>query len=47
MEQVENRISGIKEKADEVDQSDKNKEEILRKYKWIYTTSDTIKRPNL
>jgi hypothetical protein len=33
MEHVENRISGIEDNVEELDQLDKDKEKILRKYK--------------
>jgi hypothetical protein len=48
MEQVENRVSGIEDEVDKLEQSDKDKEKMLIKYEqnrqdiW-----DTIKRPNL
>jgi hypothetical protein len=34
VEQVENRISGLKDKVEESEHSDKDTERILRKYKW-------------
>jgi hypothetical protein len=35
MKQVENRVSGIKDKIEELDHSVKEKEKVLRKYKRI------------
>jgi hypothetical protein len=32
MKWVENKVSGIKDKVEELDQLDKNKEKMLRKY---------------
>jgi hypothetical protein len=49
MEQVENRVSGIKDKVKELDQSDKDKEgKKSKKIQMEYTRFwDTIKRPSL
>jgi hypothetical protein len=34
VEQVENRVSGMEEKVDKLDQTVKDHERMLRKYKW-------------
>jgi hypothetical protein len=34
MEQVENRVSGMEDKVEELDQIVKDHERMLRKYKW-------------
>jgi hypothetical protein len=48
MDQVENRISAIKHKLEEVHQCDKDKEKILRKHERnMQDHWDTIKRSNL
>jgi uncharacterized coiled-coil protein SlyX len=48
VEQVENRISGTEDKVEELDQTVKDHERMLRKYKWnMQAIWDTMKRPNL
>jgi uncharacterized coiled-coil protein SlyX len=48
VEQVENRISGIEDKVEELDQTVKGHERMLRKYKWkMQDIWDTMKRTNL
>jgi hypothetical protein len=34
VEQVENRVSGMKDKVEEFDQTGKDHERMLRKYEW-------------
>jgi hypothetical protein len=34
VEQVENRVSGMEDKVEELDQTVKDHERMLRKYKW-------------
>jgi hypothetical protein len=45
VEQIENRVSEIEDKVEELDYSDKNKEKILRKY--MQDLWGIIKRSNL
>jgi hypothetical protein len=48
MEQVENTVLGIKDKVEELDQSDKDRKKILRKYEQnMKDCWNTIKIPNL
>jgi hypothetical protein len=47
-EQVENRVSGTKDKVEELDQTAKDHERMLRKHKWnMQDIWDTMKRPIL
>jgi ferritin-like metal-binding protein YciE len=48
VEQVENRISETEDKVEELEQTVKYHERILRKYKWnMPDIWDTMKRPSL
>jgi chromosome segregation ATPase len=48
VEQVENRESGTEDKVEELDQTVKDHERMLRKYKWnMQGVRDTMKRTNL
>jgi predicted nucleic acid-binding Zn-ribbon protein len=48
MKQVENRVSGIKDKIEKLDHSGKDKVKILRKYEQnLQELWDTLKRPIL
>jgi uncharacterized coiled-coil protein SlyX len=48
VDQVENRESGTEDKVEELDQTIKDHERMLRKYKWnMQDIWDTMKRPNL
>jgi uncharacterized coiled-coil protein SlyX len=48
VEQVEYRVSGTEDKVEELDQTIKDHERMLRKYKWnMQDIWDTMKRPNL
>jgi hypothetical protein len=48
VEQVENKISGTKDKIEELDQTVKDHKRILRKYEWtMQDTLDTMRKPNL
>jgi hypothetical protein len=41
VEQVENRVLGTEDKVEELDQTVKDHERILRKYKWNMKISET------
>jgi hypothetical protein len=48
VEQFENRVSGMEDKVDELDQPVKDHKRMQRKYKWsIQDIWDTMKTPNL
>jgi hypothetical protein len=48
VEQVENRVSGIEDKVEELDKTVKGHGRMLQKYKWnMQDIWDTMKRPNL
>jgi hypothetical protein len=48
VEQVDNRESGTKDKAEKLEQTEKEQEKILRKHEWnMEDIWDTMKRPNL
>jgi DNA repair ATPase RecN len=49
MEQVGNRVSGKEDKVEELDQTAKDQERMLRKYEWNMQEDiwDIMKRPNL
>jgi uncharacterized coiled-coil protein SlyX len=48
VEQVENRVSGMEDKVEELDQTVKDHERMLRKQEWnMQDIWDTMKRPNL
>jgi hypothetical protein len=48
IEQIEDRLSGKGDKVEELDQSIKDPEKMLRKYEWnMKNVWKTIKRPNL
>jgi uncharacterized coiled-coil protein SlyX len=48
VEQVENRVSGTEDKVEELDQTVKDHERMLRKCEWnMQVIWDTMKRPNL
>jgi uncharacterized coiled-coil protein SlyX len=48
VELVESRVSGMEDKIEELYQSVKDHEKLLRKYEWnMQYLWDTIKRPNL
>jgi archaellum component FlaC len=48
VEQVENKISGTKDKIEELDQTVKDHKRILRKYEWtMQDTWNTMRKPNL
>jgi hypothetical protein len=48
VEQTENRASGTEDNVEELDQTVKDHERMLRKYEWnIQDIWDTMKRPNL
>jgi uncharacterized coiled-coil protein SlyX len=48
VEQVEKKVSGMENKAQELDQTVKDHERMLRKYKWnLQDIWDTMKRSNL
>jgi uncharacterized coiled-coil protein SlyX len=48
MEKVENRISRMEDQVEELDQTVKDHERMLRKYKWnMQDIWNTMKRPNL
>jgi chromosome segregation ATPase len=49
MEQVGNRVSGKEDKVEELDQTAKDQERMLRKYEWKMQEDiwDIMKRPNL
>jgi hypothetical protein len=47
-EQVENRVLGTEDKVEELDQTVKDHERMLRKYEWnVQDIWATMKRPNL
>jgi hypothetical protein len=48
VEQVKNRVSGMEDKVEELDQTVNDHERMLRKHEWnMQGIWDTIKRPNL
>jgi hypothetical protein len=48
VEQAENRVSGTKDRVEELDQIVKDHEKMLRKYEWkMQDTWDPRKRQNL
>jgi hypothetical protein len=48
VEQVENRVSGMGDKVEKLDQTVKDHERMLRKYEWnMQDIWNTMKRPNL
>jgi hypothetical protein len=48
MEQVENRVQGTEDKVEELDQTVKDHDRILRKYEWnMQDIWDTLQKPNL
>jgi uncharacterized coiled-coil protein SlyX len=48
VEQAENRVSGTEDKIEELNQTVKNHEKMLRKYEWnMQDIWNTMKRPNL
>jgi uncharacterized coiled-coil protein SlyX len=48
VEQVENRVSVMKDKVEELDKTVKDHKGMLRKYEWnMQGIWDTMKRPNL
>jgi hypothetical protein len=48
VEQFKNRVSRTEDKVEELDQTVKDHERMLRKYEWnMQDIWDTMKRPNL